>query len=204
MSRVEGTKGYKQVVERFVAATESISIDFNKLHQPYLTHILKAPSHILDIGAGIGRDAAVLASLGHQLVAVEPLDEFRKVGLERYASPRIRWVQDFLPRLETLGMSQFDFVLASGVWHHISPDEREIAMQRIAQLMRPNAIFAVSLRHGPAGGGTHIFPTDHKLTIYTASIHGLELVVCEKKLLSLMPGKDDVFWDKLAFKLRAA
>lgn len=35
-------------------------------------------------------------------------------------------------------------------------------------------------------------------------MHGLELVVCEKKLPSLMPGKDDVFWDKLAFKLRAA
>lgn len=202
MSRVEGTKGYKRVAQKFVAATESI--DFNELHQPYLTYIPKAPSHMLDIGAGIGRDAAVLASLGHQVVAVEPLYEFRKVALERYDSPRIRWVQDALPRLETLGKSQFDFILASGVWHHINHNEREIAMQRIAQLMQPSAIFAVSLRHGPAGSGTHVFPIDHKQTIYTASIHGLELVVCEKNLPSLMPGKDNVFWDKLAFKLHVA
>lgn len=103
MDRVEGTKGYKQVVQKFVEATESIG--FNELHQPYLAHIPQTPSRVLDIGAGIGRDAAMLSSLGHQVVAVEPLCEFLRIAVERYNSHRINWIHDALPRLEMLGKS---------------------------------------------------------------------------------------------------
>jgi protein-L-isoaspartate O-methyltransferase len=35
------------------------------------------PGLILDVGAGSGRDAAWLASLGHEVIAVEPSEQMR-------------------------------------------------------------------------------------------------------------------------------
>lgn len=68
MNRVRGTEGYGTSVERFAAATESI--DFNTLHSPYLNLIPTEPSYVLDIGVGVGRDASVLASMGHLVTGV--------------------------------------------------------------------------------------------------------------------------------------
>lgn len=200
MEGVQGTKGYRSAVELFIAATNAVA--FEELHAPYLGLIPRKPSRVLDVGAGIGRDAFVLASMRHDVVAVEPTPELLAAAKRMHGAARIEWIDDSFPELARLGSAanQFDFVLASAVWHHLSDSERAIAMSRVAELVRVGGVFALSLRNGPAGAGTHIFPTDHRQTISSAIGLGFETVVALTDQPSLIAGKNDVTWSKLAFR----
>lgn len=198
MEHVKGITGYPAFARQFIEATEAI--DFFDLHQPFIQLIPERPGRVLDVGAGIGRDAAVLAELGHTVVAVEPTAELREAARKRHGSPRIEWVDDSLPLLTELGdNAEFDFILASAVWHHLDQAEQRSAMRRISTLLRPGGVFALSLRHGPAGIGTHVFPTDRNQAIGNAQSHELKMLVHLPDQPSLVPGKKGVTWTKLAF-----
>ena len=58
-------------------------------------------SLVLDVGAGSGRDAAWLAGLGHDVVAVEPSPALRAEAVRRHPDVGVRWVADQLPALHT-------------------------------------------------------------------------------------------------------
>ena len=135
---------------------------------------------------------------------MEPLPEFRAIGKSLYHAYNIQWLDDALPELGALGQDgpAFDFVLASAVWHHLDESERRSALSRISALVRIGGTFAVSLRNGPTGGGTHVFPTDHQQTIESAENLGFEAVVTCIDQPSLIQGKSDVKWTKLAFRRR--
>ena len=200
MTQVNGTNGYAEMVERFIEQTEAV--DFYELHRPFFEFIPTVSSRVLDVGAGVGRDAAALASMGHNVVAVEPLVDFLAAAKNLHNSPNIDWVSDTLPMLIKLGdtPNQFHFVLASAVWHHIDDTERRSAMSRISQLLCPGGVFALSLRNGPAGGGTQVFPTDAHQTIEIAKSFGFETLLNLPNQPSLIKGKKDVLWTKLAFE----
>lgn len=89
-----------------------------------------SPSCILDVGAGIGTDAAAFAAMGHTVVAVEPVDALRVAGIRQHPSPRIEWLDDSQPDLAIVQSSrkEFDFVMLSAVWMHLDEHERRRAM----------------------------------------------------------------------------
>ena len=63
-----------EVASRFCELSESI--DFREIHE-CIIHLLPTPGvMVLDVGAGSGRDAAALAAMGHNVVAVEPMKRF--------------------------------------------------------------------------------------------------------------------------------
>jgi len=198
--KVPGTQGYNQVTPQFITATQEIP--FNKLHQPFLKFIPDEPGRVLDIGAGIGRDAFEFCKLGHQVVAVEPLAAFREAGQRLYSSPLIEWIEDALPTLNTLAhhSGQFDFVLASGVWHHLNANEQTKALQRVSELLKPQGILALSLRNGPSGAGTHVFPTNVQQTIANAMLYDMQPILKLENEPSLMKNKKEVYWAKLVFE----
>lgn len=198
-NQVSGTKGYAEVQQRFIDAT--LAIGFTELHKDFLPFFPKSGSRILDIGAGIGRDASMFAAMGHVVVAVEPLKEFRTTGKRLYDSPNIEWIDDALPNLATLGENTngFDGILLSGVWHHLDSVEQHRSMQRIAQLLNSNGVLLLTLRNGPAGAGTHVFPTDGKTTVSQAEHCGLTTLLFLENQPSSMKNKEDVSWTKLAF-----
>ncbi len=202
MDDVKGISGYGSNAAEFVAATATI--DFGTLHQPSLELIPAKPARILDIGAGAGRDAAALAAMGHSVVAVEPATELLSAAQTLHADANIHWLDDALPELKKLGTPThcFDFILATAVWHHLDPEERETALRRIADLIRAGGIFALSLRNGPPGMGTHTFPTDYRKTVASAVQLGFEPARLATGQPRLIAGKVDVSWSKLAFKRR--
>ena len=197
---VRGTKGYIEVSDHFVNSVTSIN--FTELHQPFIKFIPDSPAMILDVGAGIGRDASYLAQMGYSVVAVEPVDKFISEGRKLYNSPNIEWVRDSLPLLTSLNKhdNQFAFILASAVWHHLDCQEQESAMRRIFNLLIPGGVFAVSLRHGPAGVGIQIFPTYGEQTISYATSYGLKQLLYLSNQPSLLKGKKHVTWTKLVFQ----
>lgn len=197
MNLVPGTEGYERWVEGFLEAT--LDIPFEKLHQVFLPLIPKNPSRILDAGAGTGRDAFELSQLGHEVVAVEPLDSFHELGKAHFGKG-FEWVNDALPSLDQLPRTAyFDFILVSGVWHHLSPEEQKTAMNRLARLMLPGSILAISLRQGPAGLGSCVYPIDVEGNQKNASENDLKLVFKKDNLPSLMKNKKEVTWTKMAW-----
>ena len=87
----------------------------------WMSDLLSAvPSLIVDVGAGSGRDAAWLASLGHQVVAVEPSCAMRQAAEARFSNTSVQWLEDSQTGLVSLTRARFaaDMVLVQAVWPH--------------------------------------------------------------------------------------
>jgi SAM-dependent methyltransferase len=120
------------------------------------------PASVLDVGAGSGRDAAWLASLGFEVVAVEPSAAMVQEARRYHTGSPIHWVEaDSLPGLErTLQRGQvFDFILLSAVWMHLPQSQHRHALRTLVSLMKPGARMAITLRHGPPAPGQEVYET---------------------------------------------
>src|SRR6185295_19186640 len=148
-----GNEGYAEEADALARQYESVR--FVDVHRHVLHLIPRAPSDVLDIGAGTGRDASALASMGHRVVAVEPTAEFRARAARLHPSPRIEWVNDHLPRLPHLSRrgDRFAVVMVTAVWIHLDPEQRREAMPKMVTLLRAGGLLALNLRHGPTPPG---------------------------------------------------
>src|SRR6202035_5424781 len=124
------------------------SISFAETHRSVMHLIPNDPSHVLDIGAGTGRDAAGFAELGHRVVAVEPTEEMRRGAMALHPSPLIEWLDDSLPDLATVLTrgEQFDVVMLTAVWMHLDQQQRRRAMPNVAALTREGGAMIMTLR----------------------------------------------------------
>lgn len=200
--QVSGTEGYAESADALAKQYESIS--FADVHRDILHLIPTAPSQVLDIGAGTGRDAAALAALGHSVVAVEPTRELRAHGQRLNRSARIRWIDDALPDLSKVHArnERFDLIMLTAVWMHLDAEQRRRAMRRIANLLRPGGLMALSLRHGPVPPGRRMFEVSAAETCALAGEEGLETAHQSERVDTF--GRPDVVWSVLAFRRSTA
>lgn len=155
----------------------------------------------LDVGAGTGRDAAWLTSLGYEVVAAEPAAGMRRVAAEKHRSSGIRWVSDALPSLDHvhgLGLG-YDLVLLSAVWQHVSPADRPRSFRKLATLMKPGGVLVMTLRHGPAPPEMQMHSTSSAEIEGLARTHGLE--VLRVAASSDQGGRAGVTWDVMALRM---
>ena len=105
---------------------------------------------MLDLGAGSGRDASWLHSLGAKVYAVEPSDGMREQGKAYTEGLDIQWFADSLPELsEVYKLNiRFDLIFLSGVWAHIQSGKRERAFRKISNLLASGGTLVCTLRHG--------------------------------------------------------
>ena len=194
-----GTEGYAEAAPRLLG----IRLAFDEVHAP-IRHLLpRAPARILDIGSGPGHDAAHLAAMGHDVVAVEPEPVLLDGAIRLHGRDGIRWVADGLPDLARLPDPdmRYDLILASGVWMHLDADERRQAMPRVASLLAPRGVLAISLRHGPVPPGRRMFPVSAAETSAGASAEGLaRLVRLERASIQETNRAVGVTWTHLAFR----
>lgn len=179
------------------------ALDAREVNAPILHLIPTSPARILDIGAGTGRDAAWLAEQGHDVVAVEPIDTLREGGRIRHPDPRIEWLADRLPALETLAAApdQFDLIKLTGVWAHLEPAEQLQALTTLTPLLVPGGRLAFSIKRGyaPADRPVHDVPTE--VIIAAGRDHGLNLIL-NLDAPSIQPANQQqgVTWTWLAFE----
>ncbi len=159
------------------------SVSFESAY-PYLAQKLGAaarPLHVLDVGAGTGRDASWIADRGHNMVAVDPSQSMLTVAQNLHAESSVAWVQDRLPDLSTtaLANASFDMILLNAVWMHIAPQDRDAALARIKSLLRPGGSVFATIRLGPINeerGTYHIsapnFVTDAQAAGFTVVPRG--------------------------------
>lgn len=146
----------------------------------------------LDVGAGSGRDGAYLASLGYEVVAVEPAAGMRAAGQRLH--PGLRWIDDRLPDLSAvhrLGLS-FDLVLLSAVWMHVRPAERARAFRKLITLLKPGGLMILTLRHGPSPCDRPMHPVSLGEIEHLARNHGL--LVARATERPDQQGRQDVTW----------
>lgn len=197
---VSGTEGYAENAPALIEQWKSIA--FAEHHAPVLHLIPAGPSDVLDIGAGIGTDAAAFAAMGHRVVAVEPVDRLRAAALALHSSPSIEWVDDGLPELDVLRSRQrtFDLVMLTAVWMHLDEDQRQRAMPNVTSLLRDEGLMIVSLRHGPIPSGRRMFDVSAEETIELAKRQGFRrLLNIQTQSIQAANLHRGVTWSRLAF-----
>lgn len=161
------------------------------LHGPVADLLPSAPSRVLDVGAGSGRDAAWLAEMGHEVLAAEPSSTFRAEGARLHPDPAISWIDDQLPDLGRVS-GPFDVILLSAVWQHVLPEDRAAAFARLTGILAPGGLLLISLRLGPPDLARDMHPVSVGELRYLANGSGLA-VVREAPLTDRM-GRSEISW----------
>jgi SAM-dependent methyltransferase len=199
--QVSGTEGYAEEAKELFKLYEAIATA--DAHRAVLHLIPPAPSRILDIGSGTGRDAAWFASQGHRVVAVEPTDAMRIPAMALHPSPAIEWLNDSLPDLASLRTrgETFDLVMLSAVWMHLDEAQRRRAMPNLAALVRWGGTVIMKMRHGPVPAGRRMFEVSSEETIELALAQGLQPVLNVLTESSQQRNRlAGVTWTNLAFR----
>lgn len=174
MAFFPGTAGYNYLSGSQVSASEGL--DFDDVNPGLRPLLPKVSGKILDVGAGIGRDTLIFAELGHQVVAIEPIDAARHFGMKKTANLPVEWLGDGLPRLERVQSNDFNFIHLQAVWMHLSLSERQMGMNRLGEIAKPAAGMYVSLRHGPVPEGRIMYPVEADEVIAQAGEISFQLI----------------------------
>ena len=187
-----------ELIDRFNAVSSS------DLFKPVFDLLPRSRARVVDIGAGSGRDAAWLASMGHTVLAVEPVKEFRDAGMAFHSSAAIEWIDDKLPELiETKRRGQFELVVLCAVWQHLDACQRRAAMSNLAELTASRGLVIISLRHGPGSPERTVYPVVPEETVDAASKEGFTLLRrAEAQSVQPINRRNGVHWTWLALARR--
>ncbi len=201
MTDLKSNSGYAQEAADLLVRYESFPSE--DVHAHWRDLFPTAPSRVLDIGAGTGRDAGWLVSLGHSVLAVEPTDELREGGTKLHPEPEITWLKDALPDLEqTKARGEvFKVVMLNAVWMHLTLEERETGFGSVLSLLAPGARLFMSQRHGPIPDGRRMFEVSGEETIKRAEARGLKTLY-QRRAGSILGenNKRGVEWTCLVFE----
>ncbi len=124
------------------------SVDPGKVNAWLDPYIPQEPASILDVGSGSGRDAAWLASKGHQVIAVEPSSDMRREAKRFHSGSPFTLIADRLPDIKKISRSgiSFDLILLNAVWMFIPENDRERSFRKLIALLKPRGVIAISFR----------------------------------------------------------
>lgn len=198
MERAAGVQGYyAESAERLGTVYESVT--FEVVHEALLDLLPDPPARVLDVGAGTGRDAAALAARGFTVDAVEPVAELRGVAERLHPGCGVSWRAGSLPDLDGV-RGPYDVVLLSAVWMHLPPEERPVAMRRLAGLLAPGGVLLITLRRGEPPADRLMFDIPPEEVAAQGAEAGLRLLRIVDEGADRL-GRDAVHWNAVALQL---
>ena len=194
--RFPGTDGYAELADSLVAQYESRRT--NVTHPAFAKLWPNPPALVCDVGAGTGRDAAAFAARGHSVLAVEPVAEMRAHGQRLH--PELTWLEDGLPDLAAVKArgERFGLIYLNAVLMHLTAEERVQSMTTLRELVAPDGVLFLTLRHGPVPAGRRMFEIPDAEVIDLARRGGLSAVHASERRDAL--GRDEITWSFLAFR----
>ena len=189
----ENRDSYNREAGNLVKQYESIT--FEELNQQTISLLPSSPCHVLDVGAGSGRDAAWFADQGYQVTAIEPAVELLKRAKMLHPSLKISWFEDSLPQLllvKTLS-SSFDLIWLSAVWMHLPQSDRPAAFANLDALLNHAGRMMFTLRHGPAPQGRVFHPVSVEEILSLAANHNMKSVLVTETADSFQ--RPEISWD---------
>ncbi len=103
----------------------------------------KTPLRFADIGAGTGNLSIMLLERGCEVVAVEPNDAMREIGIERTKGSKIEWVRA-TGIDSTLSSGDFDWVTFGSSFNVM---DRLEALKEAYRLLKPQSYFSCMWNH---------------------------------------------------------
>ncbi len=172
---------YTQNAAKLIPQYESASGEV--VHKDWKHLLPSTKGLILEIGAGTGRDASWLASLGHEVVAAEPCDAFREEAKKLHREASIHWTNDSLPELKEVRQLDFhyDVILLSAVWMHLNEADRKRAFRILSGLLRRNGILVIIYKRGEPRPGQPMHQVPPEELCHLARKHGLEVLLDRKQ-----------------------
>ena len=142
-ARVDVGKLVHQVgnLERFLADAVATDTSWHGLYHGELYKRL-ASMRVLELGAGDGLNALVMAALGAEVVAVD-ISEMTPVILRKAASQlgldgRVSgYAGDFLS-MKHFSPRSFDLVVGKAFLHHLDPETESQFLHKSAEMLKPN------------------------------------------------------------------
>ena len=182
-------------------AERYVSVTFEEVHPVLLRHLPSA-GRVLDIGAGIGRDAVALSARGLTVTAVEPSEALRQIG--ESAGDGVRWVDDRLPDLQRLGNEEaYDLILCSAVIMLVKPADLKSSFKRMAQLLLPNGLLVFSVRAPMRSEPSELF-FDHGDDALLAAASSAGLVCIEQVALEDALNRTSIQWRNFVLRKKGS
>lgn len=163
-------EGYARDAQRLKPLYEAL--DVATLYAPVAQFTPDRGAHVLDVGAGTGRDAAHWARAGCHVTAVDPVPAL-------WAQADLTCLEDSLPGLLSVPhrSTGYDVITAIGVLHHLTPPAQITSLQRFAELLAPTGRVLLSLRHGPTPATRPGFEIDASALETAGHDFGLETLL---------------------------
>lgn len=143
---------FENTLSFFNENAASLAIDYRKADRAHMHADLLAQLpvsgkelSVLDIGAGSGETAAMFASMGHNVTAVEPARGLMEIAKSVFADKRVQWRDDSLPKLRTIVDEhvKYDVVVMSGVLQFLDGQRRQQSLKNVFSLVADEGIVEI-------------------------------------------------------------
>jgi len=121
----------------------------------------------------------------------------------RHSRTQLHWLDDCRPNLKTPEASglKFDMVLLSAVWVQLkSGVERSRAFGKMANMLKPEGILVITLRHGPSPDERVMHPVSREEVLRLGRDQALRLVLHDTASDDLLQ-RSKTSWETLVFRL---
>lgn len=180
-----------------------LTVKSEVIHKSWLDET-RIDGYALDIGTGIGRDAAYLCQLGYKVVAIDPSTQMLNQAKQNFPNLDIHWLEDSLPELiQTRKLPhKYNLILLSAVWMHVAPSQRRRSIQKLSNLLAPGGKIVLTLRHGSFNDGRTAHSVSADELKGFALDFGLRFLLRSKgKLESDQLERSDVTWETIELSL---
>ena len=113
-----------------------------------VTEYFTKNSPTLDVGCGMGRDTNWLNQQGYPALGIDGSEGMLNQAQQLY--PKVDFIKDTLPTLNTLNGQHFQNILCSAVLMHLNNETLESACHRLITLLKPTGHLIISIRNTTA------------------------------------------------------